>query len=1282
MDKPDVLQWNWRSYFTRANLARGQSDAAQIGAGAFECDPGGAWARLTTVNGFTAQVLRAPTSYNELVRYPPWDRLVTSRHSKSTLAYYRFYSCTCSVGSIGQRCRHLAALMFKWEQVHGPFVMTESDEAFAARLQREREEAEEALRQKRLEQEKQRKQANKYPAIDYVLTRAQKSPEGLYFPPDAILQKSKLFTDQYEAELADALLASGGNPITSFQTVCSPGEKQVLDISGRFDNEAVHIVMKQDDLYQLSCHCGRSYLPSIYWYSGTDRQGRMCCHALALWMRAREIIIRDNPGDVTDYNGFQLLSLIADDAGQAQAAPTAEVRSRKRPCVELVPRITRDRISDAIKLNFDIGRAGERTYAVKSLQSLISAEEEGQVYAVSKATSLNFAEEAFTASSLLWFQLIQSRVRAVRSVNDRLSRSFYHSSTLSVGAAIPLEESDLDIVYDMAEGGEINYQYGTRAEACLVRVGEALPRAQMQLDPIKSEDDRLVGISIKGSMPRLLQGSRYKYILDRTCFGRVTGGETAFLNAMQEIADGTGAFQCAIGERKLAEFYYRVLPALQGNPQVSVVDNVGALIEGVLPSEPQFVFYLDITGKRITCDTRVRYDEFTFRLGQSPASLPPRRRDIDQEQRVLLAVHGFFPRIDNAAELFYVHNDDDTLVNILSDGVAVLSQYGEVNGSEAFKRVRVRPAPQPRISVRIDGGLLDLSVQTKDMSEDELLALLASYRQKRVWHRLSSGEFIDLRDTAALDALDETARAMDVSLEDLIRGSAELPAYRALYVDKLLEAHNAVAASRDRVFKSLIRSFQTIKDSDFDAPEALSDALRPYQLYGFRWLCTLAQAGFGGILADEMGLGKTVQMLAFLQAQRDGGEKKPALVVCPASLVYNWQDECRKFAPGLRIEPLAGALRQRKAQLADMTADIYVTSYDLLRRDIALYDRITFSTVVLDEAQYVKNQRASVSKVVRVLKAEHRFALTGTPIENRLSELWSIFDFLMPGFLYAAKEFSARFEGPIMKQKDAQATAKLSAMTGPFILRRRKADVLKDLPEKLEEARSFQMEEDQRKLYDAQLVRMKALLASSSDTGEDKLRILAEITRLRQLCCDPSLLFEGYDGTSAKRAACLEMIQNAMDAGHRMLVFSQFTSMLALLEADLKAADIPFYTLTGATPKLERIRLVNAFNDGDVPVFLISLKAGGTGLNLTGADVVIHYDPWWNLAVQNQATDRAHRIGQTRQVTVIKLIAADTIEERIVRLQDTKRELADAIIGGENTSLMSLSRDELLALLE
>ena len=288
----------------------------------------------------------------------------------------------------------------------------------------------------------------------------------------------------------------------------------------------------------------------------------------------------------------------------------------------------------------------------------------------------------------------------------------------------------------------------------------------------------------------------------------------------------------------------------------------------------------------------------------------------------------------------------------------------------------------------------------------------------------------------------------------------------------------------------------------------------------------------------------------------------------------------------------------------------------------------------------------------------------------------------MPGFLYTSSEFAERFETPIMKKKDPAATARLSRMSEPFILRRKKTDVLKDLPEKLEEVHTSLMEDDQRKLYHAHVVHMKEILSSSGNSGEDKMRVLAEITRLRQLCCDPSLLFEDYKGSSTKRAACLELIQNAIDGGHRMLVFSQFTSMLSLLAEDLKQAKIPFYTITGSTPKQERIRLVGEFNSReDVPVFLISLKAGGTGLNLIGADVVIHYDPWWNLAVQNQATDRAHRIGQTHQVTVIKLITAKTIEEKIMELQEAKRDLADAIMEGQSNSLMSMTKEELLALL-
>ena len=1273
-------QWNWRNYFSKANLEYGRLDAKFGKVASFECDPAGSWAKCTTNGGFNVRVLNAPTTYQELIRYPAWTSLKTGKYASGPYAYNNYYSCSCSQGIMGQRCRHLASLMFYWEKIHGPFIMAEIEEERADRIKAEMERQAEERRQKKMLEELSAKQENIIPALDYVLPKVEKAPKGLFFRPDSILRKSKLLTNQYETEQADALIASKSNPDLELRTVFMDDHKQMLDVVGHYDDQTVHMVISQGRIEKLKCDCGRSHLGyHSYWYGSQDRQGSMCCHALALWLGLRKKIIDDNPGDETDYHGLQFLSLMTNGSVLQNNGPaiTVEPVHKKRDNIVLVPRITKERNSSDLKLNFDIGHSGERCFAVKGLDGLVRAVDEENTYTVSKTVTLDFANETFTEEASEWYHLILSRVRSVRSVNARLSRSYYSSSALSVGTGIPLEESDLDIVYDMAQGGNILYQYGSRSEVCSVPVGEAYPRSEIRLDPVMA-DKHLSGITITGTMPRLLRGSLHQYILDKTCFGRVVAGEATFLSSMQAIADPTGFFRCTIGEKKLAEFYYRAMPTLQSNPNIAIEDNVGSLIDGLVPPEPKFTFFLDLNS-RITCDTRVSYDAISFKLGDDPVPLPRKHRDIDQEQRVSLVVSHFFDDIDYTEKVFTCPNDDEHLVWIMTDGVATLSQYGEIKGSDAFKRVRMKPTPQPRFSVQVEGGLIDLSIKTKDLTEDELLELLASYRQKKRWHRLKSGDYVDLSDPTALTELDETARAIDVSLEDLIRGNVQMPKYRALYVDRLLEEHNDIATSRDKQFKGLIRSFQTIKDSDFEVSDALMDVLRPYQLYGFRWLSTLSQAGFGGILADEMGLGKTIQTLAFIQMQK--GEAKPSLVVCPASLVYNWKEECRKFLPDLRVETIAGTLRQRKVQLGDLTADLYVTSYDLLKRDITLYDGLSFSVVVLDEAQYIKNQKAAVSKAVRVLKADHRFALTGTPIENRLSELWSIFDFLMPGFLYSAPEFASRFEGPIMKQKDAEVTAKLAKMTEPFILRRKKADVLKDLPDKLEETRSSEMSEDQRQLYDAQLVRMKTLLESAGDSGEDKMRILAEITRLRQICCDPKLLFDNYTGSSTKRAACLDLIQSAIDGGHRMLVFSQFTSMLDLLAQDLKEAGIAFFMLTGSTPKLERIRLVNAFNEGDVPVFLISLKAGGTGLNLTGADVVIHYDPWWNLAVQNQATDRAHRIGQTRQVTVLKLIAAGTIEEKIVELQETKRELADAIISGENTSLMSLSKDELMELL-
>ena len=470
-------------------------------------------------------------------------------------------------------------------------------------------------------------------------------------------------------------------------------------------------------------------------------------------------------------------------------------------------------------------------------------------------------------------------------------------------------------------------------------------------------------------------------------------------------------------------------------------------------------------------------------------------------------------------------------------------------------------------------------------------------------------------------------------------------------------------------------------------PKTVHATLRPYQKDGYTWLNYMQKLGFGACLADDMGLGKTLQMISVLLAARQENKEEHivSLVVSPASLVFNWGEELARFAPELKVCLVTGMQTERQKLIASYQEyDVLVTSYDLLKRDIHFYEECRFAYQVIDEAQYIKNHTIAAAKAVKVIKSVHRFALTGTPIENRLSELWSIFDYLMPGFLYSYETFRKELEIPIAKHQDEQALARLQKMTAPFILRRRKEDVLKDLPEKLEEVRYVRLEGEQQKLYDGQVVHIQTMLAEQSgeDFNRKKLQLLAELTHLRQICCDPALCFEQYQGDAAKLEACLELVKSAIDGGHRILLFSQFTSMLEILKQRLIGEGIDYYTITGATPKEERIRLVKKFNSGDVPIFLISLKAGGVGLNLTGADVVIHYDPWWNLAAQNQATDRAHRIGQTKKVTVYKLIAKNTVEEKILKLQETKRDLADQVINGAGTSLSSMSKEELLELLE
>ena len=568
------------------------------------------------------------------------------------------------------------------------------------------------------------------------------------------------------------------------------------------------------------------------------------------------------------------------------------------------------------------------------------------------------------------------------------------------------------------------------------------------------------------------------------------------------------------------------------------------------------------------------------------------------------------------------------------------------------------------------------------MSNDELIDILAAYKKKKKYFKLKDGELLNIEDSG-IGVMAQLEEGLHLSKAQLREGKAQIPLYRAMYFDMLMKENaDRISVSRDEMFKNFIDNFDEVSNKKYEIPEGIKADLRGYQKEGYRWANALSELGFGGILADDMGLGKTLQMITYMTANKKGTN----LVVCPTSLVYNWEDEFNKFAPDMKVCTLAGQAAERIEQLENYRDyDVMVTSYDTLRRDIDNYTDKKFECQIIDEAQYIKNPATLSSKAVKSINSNVRFALTGTPIENRLSELWSIFEYLMPGYLFSYKYFKDTFEENIINTAETDnntALSRLQKMISPFILRRTKGDVLKELPEKVEETVYIKMGDEQDNLYKASEKNLIMSLREKSgeDVNKDKLRILAEITKLRQICCDPSILYDNYKEGSAKLEACMEIVKNAIEGGHRILIFSQFTSMLDRIANVLEKENIIYFLLKGDTTKVKRKKLVDEFQAGHADVFLISLKAGGTGLNLTAADTVIHFDPWWNVAAQNQATDRSHRIGQKNNVTVIKLIAKNTIEERIVKLQEKKKDLADKIISAEGVSLSSMSKDDILEL--
>lgn len=652
-----------------------------------------------------------------------------------------------------------------------------------------------------------------------------------------------------------------------------------------------------------------------------------------------------------------------------------------------------------------------------------------------------------------------------------------------------------------------------------------------------------------------------------------------------------------------------------------------------------------------------------------------KERVISYEQvQIETYIKKYADEIDEQKHFVYMDENNEKTLDFIMEGLPFLSGFCQIYVSDALKSLGKSHQYNIQVGVKFKNDLLSLEIESDDIPKDELAAILASYKKRKKFYRLKNGKLLSLQSND-LEQLDSFLDEYHIGHQDLAKKSISLEPYRMFALDESIKNQDSLHIHREKSFATYMQSYYEPKSHKI--PKHYETILRDYQKDGFQWLSIMRQYKFNGILADDMGLGKTLQVIALLEANKG----MCSIVVCPASLLYNWEEEVHKFTNNLAVLCITGTQEERKEKILKYKdVDVLITSYDYLRRDIEYYDTIQFDTVILDEAQYIKNQKTKNAVSAKQLNAMHKLALTGTPIENSLAELWSIFDFLMPNYLFNYHYFQKRFENDIVKDRDEEKQKALQKLVSPFILRRNKKDVLKELPDKIETVRMIEFTNEENKLYRANVAQITDQLATMDDSKNNKIMILAMLTKLRQLCCEPRLLYENVNQVSSKLMDCMELIEEFHQNQKKVLLFSAFTSILDLIADELRSKHISFYQLTGKVSKENRKDLVTRFQSDDTCVFLISLKAGGTGLNLTAAEAVIHYDPWWNQSAQSQATDRAYRIGQNKNVQVFKMIMKDSIEENILKLQEQKKELADAFVENNEGSITSMNKDEIMQL--
>ncbi len=671
--------------------------------------------------------------------------------------------------------------------------------------------------------------------------------------------------------------------------------------------------------------------------------------------------------------------------------------------------------------------------------------------------------------------------------------------------------------------------------------------------------------------------------------------------------------------------------------------------------------YFDIKKKNVLANIVFCYGEQEIPY-YSKENIPFRNQIKELE---VVKTLNFF-NFQDTGNSFVVSKDDD-IFSFISSGFDTFKNLGEVFITDAVRRyLHKLNEVAPSVSIKTSNNLLSVDFDYADIDIKEMKQILDAFTKNKKFFRLDNGEFINLQknDVKELVELLHISEAEDENF------------YLPLSKSFSLENFSELKISKDSAFLDMILYIKNYTDINLKLDHIELD-LRSYQLNGIKWLYSLYQNGLGGILADDMGLGKTIQTISLLSEIKAKQGSLKALIVVPTSVLYNWEQELLRTANNLTYTLVFGTQRTR-SELIEFDSDVYIATFDTVRRDIKAYDK-EFDLLIVDEAQYIKNHNTQTSKAIKKINRKATFALTGTPIENSLSELWSIFNLALPSLLGSFNNFNKNYIKSIVQYDNKDVMTLLKNQISPFILRRFKADVLTELPDKIESTITCDMTDEQETIYNTFLLEARGEIYSGLQNHTmDTMSILSKITRLRQLACHPQLVKEDYNKNSGKLDATLELLESVLDQGHRVIIFSQFTSMLKIISEKLtnQMNETHFY-LDGKTSSKSRVDMSARFNHGENKVFLISLKAGGVGLNLTGADVIIHFDPWWNPSVMEQATARAYRFGQKNTVQVFNIIARNSIEEKILKLQDSKRSIIDNVINDNTQTLGKLTQDDI-----